>query len=460
MMTARSEPLQYVLFPSLILACTLLAADRVAGAATTPWQLAPYRIQVLVAVGSGPALPPEFAADLCASLVARSDAVVGGPWLLTAAPASAELQDRMLSALDSIPADALPKPAADTDKLLLLAISLGPQGYQVAAREFDVRTQSLGAVLRKSVPQAAKLRDAAFAAVVKVFAPLALVHAVDKQDVRLRVRAAALAPRDKSLSLVKSGSMLRPVIRYADGHVTALPWTALVVGDAGPEEARARLVTGLKTALFGYSGTAAEPLALWVMPTTAPVIVNLQSPRDAQIGRPVYDVVSTDAKSPLAVRANSQAAVTLPAGEARVVEVRSGQQVLARLPVVSASDAPMTLTVPADVRLLEAESYLAAAQDELADLVALRQVLIAQAEKAIDSKRTADAKAAWAELQSLKSRQKFSEELAAAQKRVIGEDLSVQQRIDAMFSELAKLADEQLDPKPLDALAAEIKKAG
>jgi hypothetical protein len=459
MMTARNKHLRCVL-AVVALACTTLAVSAARAAAPTPWQLARYRIQVLVAVESGPELGPEFAADLCAWLVARSDAVVGGPWELTAAPATAELQDRMVSALASIPVDALPKPAADADKVALLAIAAAPQGYEVAAREFDVRTQSLGGVLRRSVPQTAKLRDAAFAALVKVFAPLALVHAVDKEDVRLRVRASALTPRDKSLSLVKPGSVLRPVIRYSDGRITALPWTALVVGDAGPEEARARIVTGLKTTLFGYSGTAAEPLAVWVAPTTAPVSLNLQSPRDAKIGRPVYDVVSADAKTPIAVRANSQSALTLPAGEPRVVEVRSGQQVMARVPVVPSSDAPLTLPVSADVRLLEAESYLAAAQDELTDLVTLRQVLIAQAEKAIDAKRMSDAKDALAELQTLKTRQKFSEELAAAQKRVIAEDLAVQQRIDALFAEFVKLADEQLDPKPIDALAAEVKKGG
>jgi len=460
MMTARNKHMRWVGVALLALVCTGLGATVAVAAVPTPWQLARYRIQVLVAVESGPELAPEYAADLCAWLVARSDAVVGGPWELTAAPAAAGLQDRMLSGLDAVAVDALPKPAGDIDKLLLLAISTAPQGYQVAAREFDVRTQSLGIVVRRVVPQTAKLRDAAFTVLVKVFAPLALIHAVDKEDVRLRVRASALTPRDKSLSLVKSGSVMRPVVRYSDGRVTPLPWTALVVGNAGPEEARARIVTGLKTSLFGYSGAAAEPLALWVGPTAGPVNLNLQSPRDAKIGRPVYDVVSADAKTPLVARANSQATVTLPAGEPRVVEVRSGQQVMARLPVVPPSDSPLTLSVPADVRLLEAESYLAAAQDELNDLVALRQVLIAQAEKAIDSKRLNDAKDILTELQALKTRLKFSEELTAAQKQVIAEDLAVQQRIDALFAEFAKLADEQLDPKPIDALAAEIKKGG
>jgi hypothetical protein len=440
----------------LVVACVVVA--RAPAAPPTPWQLARYRIQVLVAVEPTAELAPEFQAELCTALAARSDALLGGPWELTAAPASAELHDRMLSALDAIPVDALPKPAADTDKLMLLAVASAPQGYQVSARELDVRTRALGSVVRLSVPQPAKLRDAAIEALFKAFSPLALIHAADKDQLRLRVRASAIPPRDKSLSLVKTGTVLRPVIRQNDGQTTPVPWTALVVEEAGPEEARARMVTGLKTTLFGYSGSAAEPLALGVTAAESPVSLTLQSPRDAKIGRPVYDVVSADAKTPITRRANAQATAVLPAGELRVVEVRSGQQVMAKVPVVPSGGTPLVLPVAADARLLEAEGYLAAALDELADLAALRQVLISRAEKALDSKRSDEAKDALAELQALKTRQKFSEELSAAQKRVIAEDLAVQQRIDALFADCAKLAEQQLDPKPIETLAAEIKK--
>lgn len=441
----------------LTAACMALSAGPAAAAAKTPWQLARYRIQVLVAVDAASDLPAQFQADLCAALPARSDALLGGPWNLTAAPAPAELHDRMLSALEAIPADALPKPAAEVDKLMLVAVAAVGPAYQVAAREFDVRTQAFGGAVRLAVTQPAKLRDAAMQAVVKAFAPLALIHAADKDQLRLRVRASAIPARDPSINLVKPGTALRPVIRYSDGRTTPLPWTALVVEQAGPEEARARMITGLKTSLFGYSGPAAEPLALGI--TAAPVNLSLQSPRDAKIGRPVYDVVSTDTKTPFVVRANSQGSAAVPGDGMRIVEVRSGQQAVARVPLVAGGDATASLAVAADARLLEAESYLAAAQDELADLVALRQVLLSGGEKALDSKRLSDAKAALAELQSLKTRQKFTEELASRQKSVIAEDLAVQQRIDGLFAELSKLAEEQLDPKPIDALAAEVKKA-
>jgi hypothetical protein len=441
----------------LALACVAMCVGPAAAASKTPWQLSRYRIQVLVAVDAAADLPAAFQADLCAALAARSDALLGGPWELIATAAPAELNDRLVAGLDAIGTDALPKPAAEVDKQMLVAIAADSKGYVVSAREFDVRSQAWGAVVRLAVSQPAKLRDAALQGVVKAFAPLALVHAVDKDQVRLRVRASAVPPRDPSVSLVKPGSVLRPVVRFSDGRTAPLPWTALVVSQANPEEAQARIVTGLKTQLFAYSGTAAEPLALGVTP--GPVSLSLQSPRDAKIGRPVYDVVSADAKVPLAARADSEGNVKLPGDAVRIVEVRSGQQPVARVPLVTGGTASASLAVPADVRLLEAESHLAAAQDELADLVTLRQILLSRAEKALDSKKTSDAKDALAELQALKTRQKFVEELASRQKSVIAEDVAVQQRIDALFAELIKLAEEQLDPKPIDALAAEVKRA-
>jgi hypothetical protein len=449
------------LIPALAAGIVALGASIGPAAPKTPWQLSPYHIQVLVAVEPSPGLAPQFPAELIAGLPARSDAVLGGPWDLTAAAAPPELADRMIAALDSIPADALPKPAAGLDKLMLLAISADAGAYQVAARDFDVRTGQLGGVVRLPVPQAAKLRDAAMEALVKAFAPLALVHAVDQDQVRLRVKASAIPPRDKDVRLVAPGSKLRPVIRFNDAsgnlaRVQPLPWTALSVTEAGGEEARARVTTALKAGLFASTGRAAEPLALGVVAASAPVTLVLQSARDAKVGRPVYDVIAAQPKGLAVVRSNTRGEVVLPAG-AGAVEVRSGQEIFARLPLVSGGDSQVTLPVAADVRLLEAEGYLAAAQDELADLVALRQILIAQARKAIEARQTDEAKAALTELKGLKTRQQFAESLSAAQKRVIAEDLAVQQRIDAMFAETAKLAQEQLDPKPIDDLAAAMK---
>jgi len=439
-----------------------LSASPAPAAPKTPWQLAQYRIQVLVAVEPSPELTPQFSAELIGDLAARSDALLGGPWALKAVAAPAELQDRMLAALESIPADALPKPPAETDKLMLLAIANDPRGYQVAARELDVRTGLLGGVVRLPVAQAAKLRDAAIQALLKAFAPLALVHAIEQDQVRLRVKASALPPRDKDVKLVGPGTLLRPVIRYNDpagnaSRIQPLPWTALAVTEAGGEEARARMTTGLKTSLFGSAGRAAEPLALGVVASSVPVTLVLQSPRDAKIGRPIYDVIAADAKGPVVVRSNTRGEASLPASASGVIEIRSGQETFARVPLVAGGESRLTLPVAADARLLEAEGYLAAAQDELADLVALRQVLIARARKALAGKQPDEAKAALGELQALKTRQQFAESLSAAQKRVIAEDLAVQQRIDAMFAETAKLAQAELDPKPIDELAARIK---
>jgi len=376
---------------------SVLTAGVAVAAPPTVWQLAPYRVQVLLAVAPLAELTPEWREALAADLAVRAEGVIGGPWQLSVAAAPASLADQMLAATDSLGAEAVPKESLEFDKVIWLAGGPGEHGYEGAARECDVRTRTGGVAVRREVRQTAGLRDAALRALLDAFAPLALVEEDQRGQATLRVRASALACRDRGLALTRAGDVLRPVIRrdQSDGspaRIDPVPGTVLKIEAVAPDWSKARVESVQAVSLPGAKDRGIESLALGLAPSS----------------------------------------------------VRPGP-----------AAAP-----PDDLKRLEAEAVLSGLRDELVDTVTLRAVLLAQGAEHLKAKRSAEAKAALAELEKLQSREQFLESLAAAKKKLGAGDPAAQARIDALVAETERLIREHLDPRAVEEFAAGLKSAG
>jgi hypothetical protein len=157
---------------------------------------------------------------------------------------------------------------ADCDKIVLLAVTWA-DGYRVTAREFDVRTQTWSPPVSRSAPQLAKLGDAAATAVCQAFAPLARFSALDGRRAVLRLRASALAPRDRQPRPVQRGDAFQVLVRSeAEGRrpaeVLTIPRTLCIVEEVRDDGLRCRLESGVRGPLDGHLNGKAEWLALGV----------------------------------------------------------------------------------------------------------------------------------------------------------------------------------------------------
>ncbi|MHC4176453.1 MAG: hypothetical protein ACYSWU_03045, partial [Planctomycetota bacterium] len=186
---------------------------------------------------------------------------------------------------------------------MLLAVSQTTDGFRVTARELDVPTQIWSASVGRRAWQAGKLRDAALEAIFATFAPLARIESVDKQQVMLRPKAAALPLRDEQLLAVEPGDVFLPVIRFQDyqgnlpkdrqGNVIRpqpVPWTFCTVQQITPGRFRCRLDTGLRSPLSGRRRRRFQQLALAVIPPRRPSTLTLRSPSEPKRALAGYEV--------------------------------------------------------------------------------------------------------------------------------------------------------------------------
>jgi hypothetical protein len=461
--------LNRVLFAAIFLA-TLAAVVPAAGeSAPSVWELTPYEVQIWVATDRTPELTPALAADLRSDLSRRLDVTVGAVWNASVVSAPAAIGRRMLAGDDAPAVEKLPKTIEKLDKLMLLTVAASAGGYRVRARELDVRTRTWNTPVVRPAGQAAGLLEASERAVRAAFAPLALIASADRKTAALRLRASAL-PRDPgALAPVGPGDVFQPVIRKNDHEgrlagLAAIPFTFFAVEKVSDKEVQCAVHSGMRNPMSEKRRGRIEQLAIGIIPPHQPTTLILQSrgdPRQVLAGYDVYVYSPGSAASELLGRSDRRGSLVVPPAREplRVLVVKSGDQALARLPIVPGFFPQITAPIPDDDQRLAAEGFLNGWQEELVDLVTRREVLLIQARARLEENRPDEAAKLLDQIRSLKTREVFSRELADAQRKTVSSDPGIQKKIDAMFVATQKLLRQHLDPAVVDKVADALRAA-
>ncbi len=451
------------------------AAARVPAADLAVWELMPYRIRVVQAVEPSPAMPEMLVQRLSQDLLAQVDAYVGAAWQVEVQSADASLRRPILERLEGMTAEQIPeswRTSEEIDKVILLGISALETGaVQVAAREFDVRSQQLGPVVRNTAWHRGRLADAVFQAVFAAFAPIGRIVASDPKtkEVTIRVRAGALPTRDPQCALVRPHNVFQTVVRYNDRYgkprrILVIPWTFLVAEQLSGGPVRCKLYTGLRSPLSGRRRGAVEQLALGVRAvgqSTRLVLHDQQNPDQPLVGYHVYSHPPGSKKTELLGMTDEQGAVVIPpaAEPIRILLIKHGRRFLAKLPMVPGGQPEYRVPIANDDQRLAAESFVAKLQDELVDLVTRREILIARIRHRLEKRETEKASQLLDALRRLPDRNDFRRAMLLNKKRLVSPDPAVQARIDQMFAKTEQLVAYYLDPAPIQKLIEEVRQA-
>ena len=467
MTSARSQPASRLLLWLGVCAWWLLVLPP--AAAQTVWELTPYRVQVLVAWDDAAALTPALQDDLIVGLGERIDALIGPSWNAALAPAPRPLRQAMLADLDSVAVESLSKESLALDKICLLAVLRDPGGYRVRARELDARTRTWNRSVGVAAGVPGKIRDAALRALCRAFAPLARVETVDRKVVTLRLQAAALPPRDKGLRWVNAGTVFQPVLRRNDRQgnllaALAVPWTFLVVDEVKQAELKCTMHTGMSSPLSSRRRGRIEQLAVAILPPNKPTRLVLQSRTEPRQPLPGYDVFeqARDGKSlSLLGRSDRRGSILVGPTEqtVRVLLVKHGGEMLARLPMVPGLQADLAASIPNDDQRLAAEQAITEFQEMLVDLVTRREQLLARARAALKTKGFDQVEKLIGELHMLESREQLERRLTQMQSRIVSNDAAMQRKIDALFADTRKLLEQHVGTETIEQLRHQLSQA-
>lgn len=425
------------------------------------WELAPVKVEVLVAHGPSAEFSDLWRANLLDELASRAAGTVGPAWSLSVTAAPERLARRMLRGLETCELDDLPPDVIAADKVVLLAIGPTAAAGRLAARELDVRTQLWGPVVTGRVAQRELMADECFRLILRTFRPLGQVEAGERGRATVRLQGGALAPPDPGIRWLAPGDVLRVAVRYNDRdgslrQVRPIDWTYLVVDTVDEDGIQCAVQTGLRSPLSRRRRGLVEPLALAIGspgPATRLELRSLDDEPQPLIGYEIID--RSDTAKPVVVgRTDSRGAIEITAGPTPVRDlwVRNGSAWLAKLPVAPGAFDVVQAQLPDDGPRFAAEGFLGGFQEELVDVVTRRQVLVSLVALKIEQQEYAAAEELLRRLRRLPGRQQLSTELVRQQRRITPENERQERQINKLFEDTLALVNRHLDPRPIDDL--------
>jgi hypothetical protein len=311
------------------------------------------------------------------------------------------------------------------------------------------------------------------------FAPLARIESVEKDGKELtavmRVKAGGLPPRDPRLVFLHQGDIFRPIVRVSDrsgvfrGSMPAR-WSLCTVDKISREEVRCRVHSGLRGEMAVRGRGRNESLALRVVPPEgdAATVLTLLSRTDSKKPLAGYDVYAyppekkdqRDAVTLLG-RTDRRGCITVLPDKSpiRMLLVKDGAELLARLPMAPGLERRQTAEIGDDDRRLEAEGCYRDLEEEFFDQIARERILMQRIRAKIEKKDFDKAAELLVEWRRLPSDQEFLPRVDRDLATFAVKDAAMQKKVNAIADNARRLIGKNINPEAIRALERELREA-
>jgi hypothetical protein len=442
------------------------------------WDYTPYHIRVWLAVRPSAETTATLRNEILQTLVVQAPVYGGATWQLEAEEAPESIRYSLEAALDELTVEqvgAAREDALTPDKVMLMSVCQENGQFLIACRELDCRTRTLGMTVRARTFQRARLPRDAADAVAEAFAPLVRVEMSRGKKASVRMRASGLVRYDHCPSLVKTGDVLRPVIRHNDRRgepkpngIQVLDWTFLLVREQQEYLLDCDVYSASRNPLVGRNSLSLERMALRVRPHGNSTQIQLVARGESAQPLEGYEIF---AKRPVAEE-NADPNVSERLGltdwrgmidvertdfPLRLIYVKNGSHLIARLPVVPGFTPRETMSLPNDDKRLEAEAFVKGMESTVMDLVARREILAARIRRRMQEGKFDQARQLLDEIKGFQTKEDLEMMLTSRQQAGLSSaDAWQQQRIEQMLSGTRILLNKYLSPEQLVALQREV----
>jgi hypothetical protein len=452
----------------LALFCALAVWSRPVSAQES-WEYSPYQVQIWLVLPDDPTWRVGNFEQLKQVLLGRAESKFGPSWECVVDQAPDTIAGEVRIALADLKVDQVQSVVPQgfkADKIYLVAIAEDIGSFLVRIRELDYRARQFGMVRELDVPQRDALPWRIWDGIVQAFTPIAKIERVDKMDVTARIKAGGLITEDDSAAWIRTGAALLPVIRRndrfgepANNGISRVAWTMLEVLEQDGVQLKCKLHTGYRSPIPSKGTARLERLALLVQPQFPSTRLHLRS-RDKQavplVGYEVWRKTQ-GLEGELIGRTDWRGDIELPreeAGQLQTLLIKSGGQLLARLPLVPGQEPRMEAAVVNDDLRVQAEGILQSFQSRIMDLEARRQITAIRMRAKIKERKFDEAQQLLEEFRTIDTREQMKRLLD--QQVIRSNDPTTQKRIEKLFVDANTLLFKFLDPNMGIALQTEL----
>lgn len=464
---------------TLLLAAILSILTRSGALAQDPWEYSPYQVFVWFAAEGMTEINATVEEQLRLEISLRCEALVHAPWDAKVTMVPEQYRTELLQRIDSIPAADLIKHASEIalgDKLFLLSVNETGDGFRIQARELDCRSREFGNVVERTVADIQQVGHAAFNTLMATFRPLARIESTKERDkkIELRIRAAGLVPEDEtgakrpSPILIQPGTTLQPYMRHNDRNgepnlkvgIQKVPWTYCHVVSRDGELITAQVHTGTRAPVTGKPSQRIQRFAVVIPATGGSTTLALQSTAKRPDPLSGYDIFAKDPitdKQELIGRTDWRGTMEIPSSDnpLRLVYVRNGSQLLARLPLIPGWEVRRVVQITSDDQRLHVEGMLRGVQSRIMDILAHRTLAKARFKKRMEEGKLQDAKKLLDEYLGIETRDSVDKVLNLEQARQRSSIETVQKKIEKLFDQTRSLLTKHVNPDEGSQLSTE-----
>jgi hypothetical protein len=352
------------------------------------------------------------------------------------------------------------------DKIFLVQVDGTVNDAVVSAREVDCLMRHPGPIIRRASSSVQMLPATIGSCVRHAFAPVVRIEDVGTKSITGTIRGGGLILNEDSPANVGEGDYLQPLMRKDDrtGEPSLLgvvDWTYLKVEDKSKSEVTLKMHSGRAGALAGRRNNRTHRMALKTRPVFPHTTLRLHAKGDPTQPLAGYDIYEKDPETGDWTEVgqtdwDGRLKIEKTDDPMRLLYVKNGLQVLARLPMVPGQTPLEAADLIGDDIRLEAESYIRGVQNAIIDLVGIRKLLADQIRRHIANEEFDRAQEVLDQLRQQPSYDLLADDMAIKQTQIVSPNRNEQAKIEQLFGQTRTLLVEHINQSLVNRLDQEL----
>lgn len=359
------------------------------------------------------------------------------------------------------------------DKIFIVRIDDDPNGASVSVVEMETLMRSFGAVVEEPFISSFDLPNVAGHAITRAFSPMVRIDEAGQKTATAMIRGANLIMDPESPANVTVGSVLQPMIRKNDRNgkpiaIGRIEWAYLIATERQGPYVIMDYYSGMAGGLQGRKNKRTFKMARLLKPLRNETLLRLhvKGREDLPlIGYELYERELTGKDMTFVGRTdwNGRLAIEKTDDPMRLLYVKNGGAVLARLPIVPGLTPIEVADLTGDDMRLQAEAYIRGVQNAIIDLVAIRKLLAARIRLRLKRGEMEQAQELLEALRSQPTNEQLADDMGRNQavflKEIGSRNPNQRRKVDIMFKETREMLGKQITPKVVRDLEADVQRA-
>ena len=369
-------------------------------------------------------------------------------------------------------ADLVSRSVESYDKIFVVKLQTNEVPAQVSVLEMDTLMRHFGPVAKMQSGSRHTLTTTIGKTITRAFAPVVRIDNAGQKAATGLLRASGLIVDDDSPANLKVGDVLEPMTRKNDRNgkpfiIGPVDWAFLNVTAFEGRNVKMDFHAGRAGGLQGRKNKRTFRTALKVRPFEEATIVRLhlqREPNVPMIGYELYEKELYSKKMTFVGRTDWDGRMRVEPSEdrLRLLYVKNGGAVLARLPIVPGLHALDVADLSGDDTRLQAEAYIRGVQNAIIDLVAVRELFKARIRLRLERSEMPKAEALMVALRDQPSNEVLANDMGKKQtyfNNLLKSSPNQRAKVDQMFSVTRDLLTTHINGKLVSDLEAELRAA-